>query len=211
MTLKEFDVKYIDSLKSTFFKLEEVHSDVLKDYKFDLNENQISDAILERLKTYYVTQNHIKIFLGKHYVTAAADFFVETTLFYLNLYLESQKSGLKAFSEKKIKAARNSIRPDISVWRDDEVIAIIECKTQLGWNRNNWEQDYNSRESILKVDFPNAKSFLLVMTGENWGGFGEHHYLNSNFFCLLKNTWPFSYTGSEQIFTPIENLFKQLK
>ena len=209
MNLKQIEKPYLDSLKSTFVSMQGVYN-TAKTYPFDLSKKEISDAILQRLKTYYITQTEIKHFLDKKYVAAASDFFVESCLFYLKLYLESSKSDLKAFSEKQIKAKKKAIRPDISIWRGDEVIAIIECKTQLGWNRNNWEEEYHRRNNILLLDFPNAKSFLLVMTGENWGGFGEHEFLNSKFFCLLNGLWPFYYQNEDDIYSPIEKLFEQL-
>ena len=210
MSLRQIEKPYLDSLESTYKSLQDVYN-TAKDYSFDLSKTEISDAILNRLRTYYRTQNDIKIFLNKRYIAAASDFFVESCLFYINLYLEASKSDLKAHSEKQLKAKRNSIRPDISIWREDEVVAIIECKTQLGWNRNNWEEEYHRRNKILQVDFPNAKSFLLVMTGVNWGGFGDHEYINNYFFCLLNEIWPFDYKGEEQIYNPIERLLSQIK
>ena len=89
---------------------------------------------------------------------------------------------MQAHSERKINKDRNAIRPDISIWKKDKVVAIIECKTQLGWNRKDWEKHYGDRDRILKMDFPKAKSFLLVMTGQNWKGFGNHRYLSNKYF-----------------------------
>ncbi|MNE59703.1 hypothetical protein D3C80_1548150 [compost metagenome] len=129
----------------------------------------------------------------------------------MRIYLQSQGGELQAHSERQIKQKRGAIRPDISIWRQNEVIAIIECKTQLGWNRYNWEQDFNEREKKLKIEFPNAKAFLLVMSGLNWGGFSNNKELNSKYFCLLANIWPPDYSSINQLMTPVEGLFKQLK
>jgi len=71
---------------------------------------------------------------------------------------------LQAHSERQIQKTKKAIRPDISIWRGDEVVAIIECKTQLGWNRPTWEDQYNERDNKLKELYPQARSFLLVMT-----------------------------------------------
>jgi len=209
--LSQIDNDYNRSVADSFEQLQIVYTHISDNYKFDLTKTEITDAILNRLKTYYVTQNKIKTFLDKRYLAAASDFFVESTLFFLKLYLKSQGGILQAHSERQIKQKRNSIRPDISIWRDNEVIAIIECKTQLGWNRHNWEQQYFDRDHKLKADFSNAKSFLLVMTGLNWPGFGSNSKLSDSYFCLLKDIWPTSYTDETHIFTPIEGLFKQLK
>lgn len=210
-TLLELDFAYNKSIADTFENLKKAYSDIDEIYKFDLTKTEITEAILTRLKTYYVTQNNIKTFLDKRYLAAASDFFVESTLFFLKLYFKSQGGKLLAYSERQLKQKRNAIRPDISVWKDNQVIATIECKTQLGWNRHNWEQQHNDRDKKLKADFPDAKSFLLVMTGLNWSGFGDSSKLNDSYFCLLNDIWPNNYSDKSQIFTPIENLFKQLK
>lgn len=211
MTLKDFDKDYIRSLDETYNELEKSYDLILASYEFDLTKTEITEAIIERLKAYYSTQTKIKTFLEKRYLATASDFFVETVLFYLRIFLVKHGEFLTAHSERQIKRTKNAIRPDISIWKGDEVVAIIECKTQLGWSRHNWEQQYNDRDNNLKKDFPNAKSYLLTMTSINWGGFGAHERLNKNYFSLLdNNTWPTSYSSTVQILTPIENLFKQL-
>lgn len=209
--LAQIDNAYNESISETFEKLKSVYTDIEQNYTFDLTNTEITDAILQRLRTYYVTQNNIKTFLDKRYLAAASDFFVESTLFFLKLYFKSQGGNIQAHSERQIKPTKNAIRPDISIWKDNKVIAIIECKTQLGWNRNNWEQQYIDRDAKLKTDYPNAKSFLLVMTGLNWSGFGDNLKLNDSYFCLLNDIWPTTYSNRTQIFTPIEGLIKQLK
>lgn len=209
--LIQLDKAYNKSISDTFENLKAVYTEIDKNYEFDLSKTEITEAILNRLKTYYETQNNIKTFLDKRYLAAASDIFVESTLFFLKLYFKSKGDKLQAHSERQIKQKRNAIRPDISIWKDNEVIAIIECKTQLGWNRHNWEQEYIDRDKKLKADFPNAKSFLLVMTGLNWSGFGDNSKLNDSYFCLLNDIWPTTYSDKSQIFTPIEGLIKQLK
>jgi|SRR5690554_3214702 hypothetical protein len=210
LSLKEFDKKYTDCLISTYDQLIRVHDEIHKDYHFDLSTTEISEAILERLKAYYTTQRKIKYFLEKRYIAAASDFFVESILFYLRLYLNAKGGQLQAHSERQIAQKKNAIRPDISIWDNNKIVAIIECKTQLGWNRDNWEKQYNERNIKLTRLYPEAKSFLLVMTGLNWNGFGNHDKLNDKYFCLLNDIWPDNYVSADQIFTPIEGLFKQI-
>jgi hypothetical protein len=211
MTLKDFDKDYIKSLNETFIELEKSHDSILASYDFDLTKTEITEAIIERLKAYYSIQHLIKNFLEKRYLATASDFFVETVLFYLRIFLVKQRPDLTAHSERQIKKAKNAIRPDISIWKGDILIAIIECKTQLGWSRFVWEQQYNDRDNRLKTDYPDAKSYLLTMTSLNWGGFGENERLNKYYFSLLDNkTWPTSYSSTDQILTPIEKLFEQL-
>jgi len=208
--LKDYDKNYRDSLTASFNLLELTYQEILKNYSFDLNKIEITDAILERLKAYYLTQNKIKLFLAKRYATAASDFFVESVLFFLELFFESTGNKFKAHSERQIKRIKKALRPDISIWDGEKIVAIIECKTQFGWNRKNWEEDFMIREAKLKVDFPNAKSFLLILTSRNWSLIGSNKFLKKKYFILLNNTWPTEYIGSDQILTPIEDLFKQL-
>ncbi|MBA3922071.1 MAG: hypothetical protein H0X31_10380 [Nostocaceae cyanobacterium] len=73
------------------------------------------------------------------------------------------------------------------------MIAIIECKTQLGWNRGKWEEHFEARKTQLIADFPSAKAYLLVLTNLNWGGFEKEKHqalLGKEYFCLLNRAWP---------------------
>ncbi|WP_066839741.1 hypothetical protein [Rufibacter ruber] len=208
--LKDIDKSYCNSIRQISTALQESFIEMQDAYSFDLEKHEVTEAVLERMKAYYQTQSVIKHFLGKRYATAGADFFVETTLFFIKLFLQKQGGHLQAYSEKQIMARRGAIRPDISIWENNEVVAIIECKTQLGWNRHGWENDLINREVKLKNEFPNANCFLLVMTGLNWGGFGEHDKLGIKYFCLLNDIWPNNYENMSQILTPIEKLLKAI-
>ncbi len=208
--LARIDASYCRSIASTAKSLEKVAGTIRQDYAFDLRSTEVSEAILERLKCYYATQQRIKHALSKRYQAAGADFFVETVLFFLQLFLGSKRGKLEAHSERQIKRKRGSIRPDISIWKNDQIVAVVECKTQLGWNRKNWEKDFRDREKKLTNEYPDAHAFLLIMTGNNWGGFGDHPLIGSKYFCLLENIWPPQYTSKEQILIPIEKLFRQI-
>lgn len=105
------------------------------------------------------------------------------------------------------------MRPDISIWRDDEVVAGIECKTQFGWNRHRWLPDFEQREKRLANAFPHAALFLLVLTSSNWSGFGDDRRAGNQFFVLLNDIWPnnFEASSSDQaIVHPIERLVEAL-
>ena len=208
MELKDIDILYRNSIKNTITQLKETASKIENEYSFDLNKKEVSVAILERLKDFYITQQKTKLFLNKRYQTAGADFFVETIIFFIQLYLKSKESVLEVHSERQIRPKKKMIRPDISIWKENEVVAIIECKTQLGWNRNNWENDFISRKKKLTDEFQNASAFLLVMTGLNWNGFGNSKKLGIEYFCFLDKVWPTDYSTDQQIMTPIEKLLE---
>ena len=171
MSLLEFEKKYWESLDNQHEQLVSLYEEIKLNALVSLEKREITKAILLRMKAYYDTQNKIKEFLNKRYLPAASDFFVETITFYLKVIFDIKNVGLEVHSERQIRPKRGAIRPDISIWKNDEVVAIIECKTQLGWNRNKWEEDFQNRESKLKKEFPNANAFLVVMTSENWSGF----------------------------------------
>lgn len=211
MKLQDIENDYIDAYKSQWECLENVFDISKNSVSIDFDSTDITLCLIQRLNAYYQTQNNIKGFLNKRYAAPAADFFVESVLYFLKLSLEVSKSNLEAHSERQIKRKRNAIRPDISIWKNDEVVSIIECKTQLGWSRTTWQRDFEKREGKLKSDFPEAEAYLLVMTGSNWGGFSEEHFCSGKYYCLLKDKWPTEIdinSTFNDIFTPIENLFK---
>ena len=220
LSLHQIDTGYLNRLKEVTKQLTDTYGSLLTNYHFDLTQTEISEAVIERLKTYYITQREIKQLLDKGYLAPASDFFVESVLFYLQIYLKQHKPKLTVKSEKDIlirkyidkdgKNKREVIRPDISIFKDDSVIAIIECKTQLGWNRHKWEIDFIDRKNKLLSKFSTAKAYLLVMTGDNWSGFENNIKKGTEYFCLLEDIWPTDYTDSSQIMTSIESLFQML-
>lgn len=216
MMQKLIDTNYNRIIKSQFRVFLKTYNDLIKYYKIDLNNTEITRAIIYRLKSYYETHNQIKEFLNKRYAQPASDFFVEQVLYFIKLFLEKNNCILTVHSERQIKQRRGMMRPDISIWNQkDEVVGVIECKTQLGWNRNNWETDFLNREKILHQTFPKAKAFLLVMTTGNWGGFEKKdRNFGKKYFGLLNNTWPPDVNKENidiVILTPIEKLLKQIQ
>lgn len=173
-----------------------------------------SRLVVNRLRAFYCAQYSTKQFLDKRVAQAGADFFVEAILFSLKLFNEVERLNLQVSSERAIQRKRKAIRPDISIWRGDDLLAAVECKTQLGWRRHDWAAHFNDREQKLQEIFPGAKMFLLVMTNCNWSGFGDDPRAGQQLLCLLKDCWP---TQISQSFDPlilehpVERLFEQVK
>ena len=213
MSLLKFEKKYWKSLNNQYKQLVSLYEEIKSDASISLEEKDITKAILLRMKAYYITQNKIKEFLNKRYLSAASDFFVEAIAFYLKLIFDKEGIDFEVHSERQIVPRRGAIRPDISVWKNDKVVAIIECKTQLGWNRDKWEEDFKKRESKLKDEFPNAKAFLVVMTSENWSGFPDDNKKVAEQYFTLSSTWPTNISDDKidsVIMNPIEGLFKKI-
>ena len=218
--MKNIDKPYLDSIHQVQEQLTSSYNSFFS-YPFDLAKSDISEVIILRLQAYYASQNVIKQLLGKGYAAAGADFFVETVLFFVKLYLKQQLPNLQAVSEREIllykykdnknKTRRKVIRPDITIKDGENIYATIECKTQLGRSRTTWEDEYNAKKERLKQKYPNAKTFLLVMTENNWGGFGNTKEVGVEHFSLLKKgVWPTNYNNATQIRTRIE-LFLRLQ
>jgi len=215
MSLLEFEKKYWESLDNQHEQLVSLYEEIKLNAFVSLEKREITKAILLRMKAYYDTQNKIKEFLNKRYLPAASDFFVETITFYLKVIFDIKNVGLEVHSERQIRPKRGAIRPDISIWKNDEVVAIIECKTQLGWNRDKWEEDFQNRESKLKKEFPNANAFLVVMTSENWSGFPNGNKKVGEQYFTLSSTWPTNISEDKiddviRNMNPIEDLFKKI-
>jgi len=213
MSLLKFEKKYWESLNNQQKQLVSLYEEIKSNASISLEEKDITKAILFRMKAYYNTQNKIKEFLNKRYVSAASDFFVEAIAFYLKLIFDKKGINFEVHSERQIIPRRGAIRPDISVWKNDKVVAIIECKTQLGWNRDKWEEDFKKRESKLQDAFPNAKAFLVVMTSENWSGFPDDNKKVGKQYFTLSSTWPTNISEDKidsVIMNPIEGLFKKI-
>jgi hypothetical protein len=106
------------------------------------------------------------------------------------------------------------IRADISVWKDGELIAVIECKTQLGRKRGGWLEEFEERAERLRIQRPRTKLFLLAMTEANWGGFDRNDCrFGKQFFALLDGDHgPMRVDPSaatmEGIVHPMESLFR---
>lgn len=213
MSLLEFEKKYWESLDNQQKQLVSLYEEIKSNASISLEGRNITKAILLRMKAYYNTQNKIKEFLNKRYLSAASDFFVEAIAFYLKLIFDKKGVDFEVHSERQIMPKRGAIRPDISAWENDKVVAIIECKTQLGWNRDKWEEDFKKRESKLKDKFPNAKAFLVVMTSENWSGFPDDNKRVGEQYFTLSSTWPTNIPDDKVdsvIMNPIEDLFKKI-
>jgi hypothetical protein len=195
------------ALKSSYEKMKLLR---LSNGNFDY-----SQAITNRLRAFYLLQSGTKIFLDKRVAQAGSDFFVETILFFLKLFNDVENLDFEIKSEQAIQPKRNALRPDITIWSGSELLAAIECKTQLGWHRRSWDSHFQERENKIKESFPMAQIFLVVMSGSNWSGFGNDARVGQQFFCLLKGgIWltQLSVNYDETVFeTRIEKLFEQLR
>ena len=205
--------QYLDSLSQRASSLKLLYENLRRIGPLPVEGQEITASILRTLKTYYDVENEVKWFLGKRVKGNAADFFVETLLIYIRAFIETHNLALEAVSEKSIIKKRGSPRPDITVWRGEQLVAVIECKTNLGWNRHKWERDFNKREDKIHGQFPNATCFLVVLTAINWFGFERNPRVGDQYFTLSK-VWPSDVDldhPEDSIGDPVEPLFRKLR
>lgn len=213
MTLEAQQDEYAQALDNLSITLKDSYEQMKTLCKTD-PDFSYTNAIANRMRAFYLMQWKAKVFLGKRVVQSGSDFFVETILFFLKLFNDVENLNLEISSERLVERKRKAMRPDISVWRGSNLLAVIECKTQLGWSRKTWKSDFEHRERELKKEIPNVQTFLVVMSSSNWPGFGEDPKIGKQWFCLLNNKWPTQLsTPPEKSMlypTPIEDLFKRI-
>ncbi len=209
MTTVDADAAFRDSIERLPGSLEAAFERLAAQGPLPLDGTDVTRAVLLRMSVFYRSQLRMMRYLDKRYMGAAADFFVETVVFFLKALARTHALDVDVEAERQVRRARGAMRPDISIWRADRCLAAIECKTQLGWKRHGWEAQFTDRESRLLSDHEDAGSFLLVLTAKNWGGFGTSAFLGEKYF-VLANTWPASIDFDrmdEALITPIERLF----
>lgn len=201
-----------------------------KSNKLSFDRFDYSKLIANRVRAYYQAQDRAKKYLGKGKAQSGSDFFVETVLFALKLFIEVEGLDLEVSSERALMRQRKSIFPDISLWRGGTCICAIECKTQLGYQRYSWLSQFESRESKLHAVYPDAKMFLLIMTACNWSGFDKSELkagfdkndprVGEKFYCLLGRyptgnalwpTWMPKELSEQHFYHPIEHLLSKIK
>lgn len=205
--------KYLRALRGRVSSIKLLYESLKQSGPLPIEGQEVTTSILLTLKTHYDVEHEIKTLLDKRIRGHAADVFVETLLLYVQVFFQTHGVGLTAVSEKSISRKRGSIKPDISIWQGEQLIAIIECKTNLGWNRQGWEKYLKERESSVHHLFPRAKCFLVVLTEVNWSGFGSDPRVGDQLFTLSA-VWPTDVSldcPGASIRNPIEPLLRQLK
>lgn len=145
-------------------------SQELEDYKFDLSANEITSAVFERMMSFWYFNVENCKDLGRKVNTTSADFFTETCLFFLKAVLKQH--GLEVLSEQNIqidKPSKKTIRPDISIWKDDELIAVIELKVSNGWKGKFMIPHLDDRKKKIQELYPNVFFGVIAF----WNCFGE--------------------------------------
>ena len=170
----------------------------LETYPFDLSKTEITEAIIERMMAFWgfhVPNN--KEILGRKVNTTAADFFTETCLLFLMSVLGQR--GFDVFSEKKLPGTQ--IRPDISIWKGNKLLAVIELKVSNGWRGI---QHLEDRENQIKEH--HKKAYFGVLSFWNFFD-ADPNVWNTKYFGLLKHEKDYNYKRTD---ASVEKLILEL-
>lgn len=181
-SLLEIDLTFSNHYKSLLETQRKISSE-LKNYSFDLDKDEITQAVIERMRSFwYFNSNNCKD-LNRQINSVASDFFTESCLFFLKLFFNQH--GMEVFSEKNIlkERGRKSIRPDLSIWKNNELIAVIELKVSDGWKGRNMQNHLEERKKVIQSIHP--KVFFGAITF--WNCFSDEDSLvYPDYFGLLK-------------------------
>lgn len=171
---------HIDNAFAEHYRqLFDIQNDLFGKYKlyaFDLNKTEITEAIRQRMMSFwYFNVWNTKNILERQSTPSGADFLTETCLLFFKAYFETKfKDKVVVNSEKSIVKKRNAIRPDISVWNrnETELIAAIELKLNDNWKRGVTMQEHLAkRENDILIHYPRA--YFAVVSF--WNFFDTNH------------------------------------
>lgn len=181
--------------------------------RISLEGTEITKAVLLRVGSFYALQEHAKRILGTGAIGSGSQFFADSVYMYLKAVLATNQSRGDVRSEHPVTTRGGTIKPDISIWRGNTCVAAVECKTQMGWRRREWEQDFNARQKILSQQDPPADVFLVSLTNRGGPKALETSELLGRRYFILARDWPTGRSETEieeLIWTPLEALFKKL-
>jgi hypothetical protein len=173
-------------------------------YPFDLSKTEITDTIIDRMMAFwYFNVRNNKEILERKINTTSADFFTETCLFFLKCYFGKQNC-IKVLSEENI-AKGSVIRPDISIWKDKQLLAAIELKVSDGWKGGTMIPHLIEREGQIKNLYPNVYFGVIAF----WNFFDTNiEGWNAKYFGLLRFE---SDNNHQRTDASIEQLIKEIE
>lgn len=125
-------------------------------------------AFVQRMYAHTRLLDHLKVAANKSVRASLDHSMVETLSMLLTSYLRGiGRNDLVVHAERTI--PRKRVRPDISVWKGDACVAVVEAKVQMGWSRHNVEQSFIDREAeLVAAGVPHANIWHVVASQCNW-------------------------------------------
>jgi hypothetical protein len=141
-----------------------------------INSSEIQTAICEYMDQVASRSRALSSVLGRTKEPPMADVFTEATNMLVDAITRTNALahlGISVSSEKNLKLPQGGYRkPDVSLWKEDKLVGVIECKTCLGRRRDDWQNDYEKRvEEFAALGLKSDALFLLVETEQTWCGF----------------------------------------
>jgi hypothetical protein len=202
-TLLQIDSAFVDHYKDLISIQKQVVND-LKGYVYDLDKREITEAIMARMGAFwgFHIENNKRL-LNRTINTAADDFFTETCLLFIKCFFRDKYD---VCSEKSICTdGKKNIRPDVSIWDNDTLVAAIELKVSNGWKGKSIMDHLRHRESQILECWPSAYFGVLSY----WNFFDKNSTdWGKKYFAIAdydeKNNHPITSVS-------VENLLSQIK
>ena len=196
-------VRIADTLKGDFAGL--------KDDAF-LTERPATKFILTWMRSLGEFQTKFGKLFGRIKRPPKSDEFTAAVAICLERFLAARGFAGSVASEETTHRAKGAKRPDISVYsHSSQLLATVECKTNLGWSRKEWKDQIDKRTEQMRVSCPGSESFLCVLTRSNWdySEFERSPLCGKQWFCL--STVPVGHisdpVADSDILLPIEPMF----
>jgi hypothetical protein len=139
-----------------------------------------------------------------------ADHFTAAVALCLEQFLKTRGHVGRVRCEETTHKKRGATRPDVSVLSTTgTLVATVECKTNLGWDRKKWKEKCEARNKALRERFPDCLSYICVFTQKNWNftEFLESPHYGKQWFCLSKVSVGKITDPAKNILHPIEEMF----
>jgi hypothetical protein len=175
-----------------------------------LTEQPASKFILTWMRELRAFQRKFGALFGRIKQPPLADDFTAAVALCLGQFLTARGHAGRVCCEKTTHKKRGATRPDVSVFSAaDTLIATVECKTNLGWNRKKWREQCDNRNAALLQAFPGCMPYMCVLTQKNWN---SDEFLNSplsrkQWFCLSKVSVGKIKDPADSVLHPIEFMF----
>jgi hypothetical protein len=175
-----------------------------------LIERPVSVFMLTWMRDLRAFQKQFGSLFGRKKQPPLADDFTAAVALCLEQFLAARGYPGSVRCEETTHKKRGATRPDVSVLSDANLlVATIECKTNLGWNRKGWKDQCEARNASLVGLFPGCTSYMCVLSQKNWN---SEEFLNSPFsgkewFCLSKVGVGKIGDPADAILHPIESMF----
>jgi hypothetical protein len=134
-----------------------------------------------------------------------ADDFTAAVALSLEQFLAARGFPGMVRCEQTTHQERGALRPDVSLRSppSDSLVATVECKSDLGWDRGDWRVKFQERTQKLQSAFPGCASYLCVLHKKDWDCNEKQWYC----LCRFPPTRLGDVISDSDILAPIEPMF----